>query len=126
MRNACCYGDMDWTLKRKVVGAAAGLAVLAGAGGAYAVTSGSNDRQTFLNDVAKRLKVSPDELNAALKGALSDRLDADVAAGRLTPEQADRIKKEPEEHGGVPFMGHGRGGPPPFAGPPPPGAPPGP
>jgi hypothetical protein len=122
---------MDWTLKRKVVGAVAGLAVLAGAGGAYAVTSRSNDRQTFLNDVAKRLKVTPDELNAALKGALSDRLAADVAAGRLTQAQADQIKKEAEEHGGVPFgggpFGRGRGGPggpPPFAGPPPPGAPP--
>jgi hypothetical protein len=130
--------SMDWTLKRKVVGVAAGLAVLAGAGGAYAVTNRSNDRQTFLNDVAKRLKVTPDELTAALKGALSDRLAADVAAGRLTQAEADRIKKETEQHGGVPFGGGrfgggpggpggpGRpGGPPPFAGPPPPGGPPG-
>jgi hypothetical protein len=125
---------MNWTLKRKVVGAAAGLAVLAGAGGAYAVTNRSDDRQTFLNDVAKRLKVTPDELTAALKGALSDKLDADVAAGRLTQEQADRIKKQAEQRG-VPFGGPGPGGPPPFArpggppgfaGPPPPGRPPGP
>jgi hypothetical protein len=112
-----------WTLKRKVVGAAAGLALLAGAGGAYAVSNRSDDRQAFLNDVAKRLKVSPDELTAALKGALSDKLDAEVAAGRLTQAEADRIKKESEAHGGVPFLGGDRGGRPPFPGPPPPGAP---
>lgn len=119
---------MDWTLKRKVAGAAAGLALLAGAGGAYAVTSRSDGRQAFLNDVAKRLKVSPDELTAALKGAFSDKLDADVAAGRLTREEADRIKKESEQHGGIPFIGPGRGGHPPFPGPPPPAGlrPPGP
>src|SRR3954452_23294114 len=132
---------MEHTLKQRIAGGAAGLALLAGAGGAaFAASSGSagsgapNDRDTFLNDVAKRLDVSPDKLKEAIKGAFSDKLDADVAAGRLTREQADRIKKEAEEHGGLPLLGPGpglrghdfRGGPPPLAGgpPPPPGRPP--
>ncbi|MEA2409959.1 MAG: hypothetical protein QOC77_520, partial [Thermoleophilaceae bacterium] len=90
---------MEATLKRRIAGGAAGLALLAGAGGAAFAASGSggagdaagagNDRQAFLNDVAKRLKVTPDQLQAAIKGALSDKLDADVAAGRITRAQAD-------------------------------------
>src|SRR4051812_43627102 len=131
---------MDQALKRRIAGGAAGLALLAGAGGAaFAASSGgagsgtSSDRDTFLNDVAKRLNVAPDKLKEAIKGAFSDKLDADVAAGRLTREQADRIKKEAEDHGGFPLPGPGpglrghdfRGGPPPLAGgPPPPGRPP--
>jgi hypothetical protein len=120
-------------LNRKFAGAAAAVALLAGAGGAYAVNSGSSrdsGRDAFLGDVAKRLNVSTDQLEAAFKGALSDKLDRDVAAGRLTRQQADEIKKRVDEHGGVPFFGGGPppppGGPgrPPFPGPPPPGAPP--
>jgi hypothetical protein len=134
---------MEHALKRRIAGGAAGLALLAGAGGAaFAASSGgragSNQPDAFLGDVAKRLNVSPEKLKEAIKGAFSDKLDADVAAGRLTRAQADRIKKEAEEHGGFPPLGPGpglepgpglrghdfRGGPPPFAGPPPPGRPP--
>jgi hypothetical protein len=136
---------VDSTLKRRFAAAAAGVALLAGAGGAYAVSksggSGSG-RDAFLNDVAKRLNVSPDKLKAALDGAMKDRLDAAVAAGRLTRAQADAIERHAQAEGGVPLLGgpepgeHGppgfgfrrfRAGPPPFAAPPPPpppGAPP--
>jgi len=117
---------MEFTLRRKVAGAAAGLALVAGAaGGAYAVSSrSSDDRQAFLNDVAKRLNVSPQELKDAFTGALADRLAADVKAGRLTQAQADEIKRRAQEHGGVPFLGPpGPGGPRPFGGPPPFGGP---
>ena len=120
---------MEPTLKRRLVGGAAAVALLAGGGGAYAIAknSGDSERQAFLNDVAKRLNVSPQDLESALKGALSDKLDADVKAGRLTQEQADAIKKRLNEHGGLPFFGppgRFRGGPPPLGAPPPPGAPP--
>ena len=135
---------MEIALKRKLAGGAAGLALLAGAAGAaFGASSGSTtarsggpgagQRQAFLDDVAKRLNVSPDKLDAAIKGALSDRLDADVAAGRLTRAEADRIKQESAEHGGLPPLAGGPppgppplgaappGAPPPPAGPPPPG-----
>jgi hypothetical protein len=130
---------MDSRLKRKLAAAAAGMLLLGGAGGAYAVAQSGDPggREAFLNDVAKRLNVTPGELKDAFTGAFADRLAADVKAGRLTQEQADEIKKHAEEHGGIPFAGprpgrfHGapggplppgaRGGPP---GPPPFGAPP--
>src|SRR3954468_20980020 len=118
---------MERSLKRKLAGGVAGLALLAGAGGAYAVSSsGSGGRDAFLNDVAKRLDVTPEKLKSALDGALADQLDAAVKAGRLTQAQADEIKKHSQERGGVPFGGPGppppgAPPPPPFGGPPPPG-----
>jgi hypothetical protein len=99
------------SLKRKLAIGTVGIAVLAGAGGTYAATRGpGEDRDAYLNDVAKRLGVSRTDLNKALKGAFFDRLDAAVAAGRLTKQQADDIKKHVQENGGMPV---------PFAGPPP-------
>jgi hypothetical protein len=121
---------MDPSLKRKLAGGAAGLVLLGGAGGAYAVSSGgSGGREAFLNDVAKRLDVTPEKLQGAFQGALADKLDADVKAGRLTQAQADAIKKHAQQDGGLPFPGGpgpGRfhGGPPPPGAPPPPGGPP--
>jgi hypothetical protein len=96
-------------LKRKVAIGAAGVAVLAGAGGTYAATqkSGNDDRQAYLNDVAKRLNVSPKELSSAFRGAFNDRLDKAVADGRITRSEANEIKKRVRERGGVPFPGPG-------------------
>src|SRR4051794_35148988 len=99
-------------INRRFAGSAVGVALLAGAGGAWAVTSSNNPsggRDAFLNDVAGRLNVTPDKLKDALKGAFEDRLDADVKAGRLTQKQADEIKKHVEEHGDAPFPGPGPG-----------------
>ena len=71
--------------KRKLAVGAAGLAVLAGTGGAYAATqSGSSgtkpdpatEQKAFLDDLANRLHVSSDQLTAAIKGAAEDRIDA--------------------------------------------------
>jgi transcriptional regulator with XRE-family HTH domain len=109
--------------KSKVAIGVAGIAVLAGAGGTYAATrptthrSNNNERQAFLADAAKRLNVSPKELNDALQGAFSDRLDAAVSAGRLTRAQADEIKQHLQAEGGLPFGGGPPpGGPPKFFG----------
>ena len=98
---------MDPKLRRRVAIGATGLAVAIGAGGAYAATSGSgtSDRQAFLIDVAKRLHVSSSDLTSAIKGAISDRLDAAVKAGRLTQAQADALKKRLQQNGGLPLFG---------------------
>ena len=103
---------MDPSLKRKLAIGAAGVAVVAGTGGAYAAGQSSNgdDRQAVLNDVAKRLNVTPSQLQDAIKGALSDRLDAAVAAGRLTRAQADQLKERLQRNGALGFFGPGRGG----------------
>lgn len=89
-----------------------GAAVLAAcgvAGGAYAATSGTSSRQSFLNDVAGRLHVTPQQLKSALQGALQDRLNAAVKAGRLTQAQADAIEKRIREGlaPAVPFFHRG-------------------
>jgi hypothetical protein len=104
--------------KRKLAAGAAGLVVLAGTGGAYAATQqGSSappdpatEQKAFLDDLANRLNVPRDKLDAALKGAASDRIDAAVTAGRLTQEQGDAAKKRIESATGLPLLGlHGGG-----------------
>jgi AraC-like DNA-binding protein len=100
---------MKRILRRRRVLAVVGLLAFAAAGGgAYAATqSGSSPRQAFLNDVAKRLHVSPQRLTAAVKAALLDRLEAAVRDGRITQAQANAIKQRIENSGplAVPFLG---------------------
>jgi hypothetical protein len=97
---------VERSLKRKLAAGVTGLLVLGGGGAAYAVTnSNDNGRQAFLGDVAKRLNVTPDQLNSALKGAFADRLQAAVKAGKLTQAQADKIKKQVQQNGGPPGFG---------------------
>ena len=47
----------------------------------------------MVEDAAKQLGVPPAELSNALKQALKNRIDAAVAAGRLTEERADELKE---------------------------------
>lgn len=119
---------MQRSLKRKLIAGVAALSVVAFAGGAYAATQSStpNTRQAFLNDVAKRLGVTPQQLTAALNGATIDQLQAAVKAGRLTQAQADALKQRLQRGGAaapIPFgFGFGRqfarpGGPGGFGGP---------
>lgn len=105
-------------LKRNLVIGLAALALAAFAGGAYAATqnSGPSTRQAFLNDVAKRLHVTPQQLSAALSGATFDQIQAAVQAGRLTQAQANaleqRLKNGPAGPGfGVPIGPLGAFGP---------------
>ena len=98
---------MDRRLRRPaVIGAAAVLAV-AGAGAAVAATSGSNPRDAVLKDAAQRLNVSPDKLKAALQGAFADQVDQAVKDGKLTRQQADRIKQRIQRGEGLPPFGPG-------------------
>jgi hypothetical protein len=108
---------MELTFKRKVALGAAALAAIAFGGGAFAATQDSptNERQAFINDVAKRLNVTPQQVTNALKGASADRLDAAVKAGKLTQAQANELKQRIEQQGGGPFLGPLGGGP--FMGP---------
>ena len=106
---------MNHTIKRRIAMSVAGVAVLAGGGIAFAATqnSPSHERKALLDNAAKRLNVSPEDLSAALQGAFEDRLDKAVADGRLTKEQADRIKARIKAEGGIPLGGPlgGPGGP---------------
>jgi len=115
------------SLKRKLVFGLAALAVAAFAGGAYAATQSSapNTRQAFLNDVAKRLHVTPQQLTQALNGATVDQLQAAVKAGRLTQAQANKLAQRLKRSGAAPAIpfGFGFGPAPRFVHPPGPGFP---
>src|SRR6266576_1164254 len=99
---------MSSRLKPKVIaGAVAGLAV-AGAGGAYAATSylGLTEAQLHsqfqsgksLADIAKAQGKSVDGLVQAIVDAAKKKVEAAVAAGRLTQTQADSILSGLKSH----------------------------
>jgi hypothetical protein len=104
-------------IQRRIVIAAVALGV-AGLGGTALATSSSGGN-SFFDDVAHRLGVSPAKLQSAVNGALADRLDQLVNHGKLTRAQADAILKHAKAHaGGLPFggwapfgRGHHAGGP---------------
>jgi hypothetical protein len=94
------------SLKRNVVLGLAALAVAAFAGGAYAATqnSGPNTRQAFLNDIAKRLHVTPSQLNSAINGATTDQIQAEVKSGQLTQAQANALEQRLKNRGSAPLL----------------------
>jgi hypothetical protein len=103
--------------RRRVVLAGTAIALLAGGGAAYAakqVWSPKAERQAVLNDAAKRLGVTPQKLDTALKQALEARIDAAVAAGRITKAQGDAMKQRIESGDTPFFFGGGPGGGPGF------------
>jgi polyhydroxyalkanoate synthesis regulator phasin len=97
---------MSTNLKPKLIaGAVAGIAV-AGGGAAVAATQFGSPRQesqAVVDDAAAQLGIKPSALTAALKKALENRIDAAVAAGRLTKEQGNELKQRLES-GGVPLF----------------------
>ena len=97
-------------LKLKIAGGTAALAAVVGVGGAVAATqlSPTEESDAIVADAAKQLGVSPDKLDAALKQALENRVDAALAAGTITAAQATELKQRIED-GDVPLVGMGPG-----------------
>jgi polyhydroxyalkanoate synthesis regulator phasin len=92
--------------KSLALGVAGALAV-AGGGAAIGATQGDSPKEeseAVVNDAAKQLGVEPSALSNALKTALKNRVDAAVAAGRLTKEQGDELKARIDA-GEVPLFG---------------------
>src|SRR2546425_10084826 len=86
---------MKLNRKTKIVLGAAALLSAAGAGAAVAASqdsSPSSESKAVIDDAAKQLGIPSSKLSDALKKALSDRVDAAVAAGRLTKAQGDELK----------------------------------
>ena len=84
-------------MNRKLVTGLASLIVLGGSTGALAATqigssAGSAPAQAFVADLASRLNLSPSSLSASLKATLEDRINAAVAAGRITPARGAALK----------------------------------
>ena len=113
---------MDASAKHKLAAGTVAALALLGGGGAIAAThlggSPSEESKAVLNDAAKQLGVEPSALTRALKKALEDRIDAAVAAGRLTKAQGQELKQRIESEDfpllGPPFLGFGHFGPAPF------------
>jgi|SRR5215211_4035557 len=109
-------------MRRKVIAGAAAALAVGGAGAGVAATklthSPSAESQAIVNDAAKSLGVEPSKLEAALKKAFEDRIDAAVAAGRLTKAQGEELKQRIESDDfplfGPPAFGPGFGAPHPF------------
>lgn len=98
------------SLKLKIAGGTAALAAVLGGGAAVAATqlSPTEESDAIVADAAKQLGVSADKLDAALKQALENRVDAAVEAGTITAAQAAQLK-ERIEAGEVPLVGLGPG-----------------
>lgn len=101
---------MDRRRRRTIAIVAVTALAALGGGVAFAATSGGDPQAELLRDAAQRLNVSPSELRSALEGAFGDQLDEAVRDGRLTQQQADRIKQQIREHG-LPLGGPGFDGP---------------
>ena len=85
-------GMRNWKVGAAVVVGA----VFVGAGGAVAagkLISPGERSQAVVSDAAKQLGVEPAKLTAALKKALENQVDADVAAGRISKEQGEATKQ---------------------------------
>jgi uncharacterized protein YidB (DUF937 family) len=87
----------------------AAAAALAAAGGGVAIaasdSSPAEENQAVINDAAQQLGVSPSKLSAALEKAVGDRIDAAVAAGRITQAQGDALKQRINSGGAPLFFG---------------------
>jgi hypothetical protein len=70
--------------------AAAVAAVVLAAGASNALAA---DRPSLVDQVAARLGVTPEQLRTAFRATLVARVDAAVAAGKLTPEQGAKLKE---------------------------------
>src|SRR3989442_16035580 len=96
LRAAWLSSFMNLNRKTKIVVGAAALLAAAGAGAAVAASqdsSPSSESKAVIDDAAKQLGIPSSKLSDALKKALSDRVDAAVAAGRITKAQGDAPKE---------------------------------
>ena len=96
--------------RKKIVALISALVVVVvGAGAAIGATgalSPKEESQAVVDDAAKQLGVTPNQLTAALKQALKNRVDAAVAAGRLTQAQGKELKARIDA-GDAPLLGFG-------------------
>jgi hypothetical protein len=101
-------------LRRLAIGTTVAAAVAAGSAGAIAAAGRDDGRkaeQSVLEDAAKRLNVSPEDLRSALGAAEDAQLDRAVKEGRITRAQADELQARRRDSGRVLGLGHrGPGG----------------
>jgi hypothetical protein len=97
--------------RKLMLGLAAALIAAAGGGVAIAASDSSpkEENQAIIDDAAKQLGISSSQLSDALKKALSDRVDAAVAAGRISKAEGDALKQRLNSSDYPLFLGPHRG-----------------
>lgn len=107
-------------MRNWAVAGVAACAIAVAGGGAVLAQSGDEGGDSFLDRVAQKLGVQSEDLQDAIRDTRNEDIDAAVADGRLTQEQADRLKEKLDSIGEGDFE-HGSGlgpfGPGPFGGP---------
>lgn len=117
------------TTRRKIAfaaGAGAVVLTVAGLGAAGAIAAAGlfsqrEEAQAVIDDAAAQLGVEPSELSDALRQAYENRIDEALDEGRLSEEQAERLRERLESSEVPPLVGlggfgvhglgfHGRGG----------------
>lgn len=98
--------------RKVIIGLA--VAIAAAGGGAAAIAASGSDSpsgesQAIIDDAANQLGISSAKLSAALEKAISDRIDAAVAASRLTKAEGDALKQRLQSGDFPIFGGVGRG-----------------
>jgi hypothetical protein len=94
--------------KGKLAIGASAVLVVAGGGvavGATRFASPKEENQAVIADAAKQLGIEPSKLSDALKTALKNRVDAAVAAGRITRAEGDAMKARIDAGGPMLFPG---------------------
>lgn len=96
--------------KSRIAGVTAAAVALVGGGAAIAADrlTPKEASDAVVADAAKQLGIEASKLDAALKKALSNRVDAAVEAGQLTEAQGEELK-ERIAAGEVPLVGVGPG-----------------
>lgn len=85
-----------------------GLAAAGAVTAARAISPG-DESKAVIADAAGQLGIEPAALSDALKQALKNRIDAAAKAGRLTNEQATKLKDRIDNADGLPLFGGPRG-----------------
>lgn len=76
-----------------IAGLGAALIAIAAIGVSFAQDGGADGNPTLLDRIAGKLGIDTPKLEQAIHDARSDEIDARVARGDLTQEQADRLKE---------------------------------
>lgn len=101
-------------LQKWWIAAAAGMALVAVAGiGAVSAQTGTSTPvtgTTFLERLAGKLGLPVDTVRQAARDASTDEIDARVASGEITQEQADAMKQRLATADDGQLLGGGRGG----------------
>lgn len=80
-------------MRKLILSVAALAAAVSLVGTGAALADDAPKQPTLIDAVAAKLGLTPAQMQAAVKAALVERVDAKVAEGRLTPEQAARLKE---------------------------------